>query len=209
MAGLLTFTLLAFSALFVVVDPIAVVPLFISLTPNDSADRRREMATRACLVAWGILVAFAIGGSVFFRLLGITIGAFKVAGGLLLLLTAIDQLRAQPARTRTTIEEQHEGIKKEDISVVPLGMPLLAGPGAIATTMVLIGRAQNLMERLIVFGAVTFAVGSSFLALLSAERIVRRLGTTGRLILERLSGLVLASIAVQFVLNGAAEVWRQ
>jgi multiple antibiotic resistance protein len=209
MTALLTFALLSFSAVFVIVDPIGVVPLFLALTPNDSRERRRAMALRACLVAWGLLIGFAVGGSLLFKVLGITIGAFKVAGGLLLLLTAIDQLRAQRARTRQTSEEERAGMEKEDISVVPLAIPLLAGPGSIATTVVLMGRASSLVERALVLAAITFALGCSYLTLIAGERLGQMLGTMGRTIVERLAGLVMAAIAVQFMLDGAAEVWRR
>jgi multiple antibiotic resistance protein len=209
MHPLLEFTVLSFSATFVIVDPLGIVPIFVVLTPNDSAARRRQMARRACLVAWALLVAFAIGGSFFFKALGVTLSAFKIAGGLVLLLTGIDQLRAQPVRTRTTVEEQSEGISKEDISIVPLAMPLLAGPGSIATAVMLTARAHGLWEFLVVLLAITVTLGSAFLALLMSDRIERLLGTTGRLLVERLGGLVLASIAVQFVIDGAKEALHQ
>jgi multiple antibiotic resistance protein len=208
MTGLLPFALFSFSALLAIVDPIAVVPIFVALTPNDSRQRRQEMARRASFVAWGLLVFFAICGTAFFRLLGVTLSAFKVAGGILLLLTAIDQLRAQPARTRTTKEEQEAGTIKEDISVTPLALPLIAGPGSIATSVMLMSRAASLMEQAIVLLAITFAVACSFGALMMSERFARLLGAVGRTIVERLSGLVLSAIAMQFILDGVREALK-
>ena len=207
MKELLEFAVLAFSATFVIVDPLGVVPIFVVLTPGDTPDRRRDMARRACIVAWVLLTLFAIGGSLFFKALGVSLSAFKIAGGLLLLLTAIDQLRAQPVRTRTTAEEQSEGVSKEDVSIVPLAMPLLAGQGSIATAVMLTSRAKNAWYVLVVLAAITLTMGLTFAALSLSDRIERLLGTTGRLIVERLGGLVLAAFGVQFVLDGTIEVF--
>ena len=208
MKELLEFTVLAFSATFVIVDPPGVVPIFVALTPHDSPQNRRAMAKRACLVAWGLLTFFAIGGSFFFKALGVSLSAFKIAGGFLLMLTAIDQLRAQPARTRTTEEEQTESVSKEDISIVPLAMPMLAGPGSIATAVMLTSRAQNMWYVGIVLLAISATMLLCYVALMFSDRLEKLLGTTGRLIVERLGGLVLAAIAVQFVLDGAREALR-
>jgi multiple antibiotic resistance protein len=207
MRELLEFAILAFSATFVIVDPLGVVPLFVVLTPGDSIERRRAMARRACLVAWVLLTLFAVGGSIFFKALGVSLSAFKIAGGLLLLLTAIDQLRAQPVRTRTTEEEQSEGVSKDDVSIVPLAMPLLAGPGSIATSVMLTSKAKNAWYVIVVLLAITATMGLTFAALSLSDRIERLLGTTGRLIVERLGGLVLAAFGVQFVIDGVREVF--
>lgn len=205
MTEIIEFAILAFSALFVIIDPVGVVPLFLALTPGASLRRRREMALRACIVAWVLLTVFALFGSFIFQALGITLSAFKVAGGLLLLLTAIDQLRAQPTRTRTTDEEQRESATKDDISIVPLAIPLLAGPGSIATAMMLTSRAQTPFQAGIVLIAITVTVLSAFIALSLGDRLNRLLGKNGEMIAERVVGLVLAAIAVQFMLDGIKE----
>lgn len=209
MPELLSFSLLAFSAVFVIVDPLGMVPLFIALTANDSPQKRREMARRACFVAWSVLTAFAVAGTKILELLGITLFAFKVAGGLLMLVTALDQLRAERPRTRTTEEEQHEGAQKDDVSIVPLAIPLLAGPGAIAAAMVTMSRARGAAQGLVVVAAITVTLGAAYVAMLFSERIARLLGATGRLVGERLIGLVLAAIGVQFVLDGVLEALRR
>src|SRR5438105_3905654 len=123
--------LLALSAIFFVVDPIGVLPIFVSMTPNDPPKKRRAMAMRACLIACGLLLVMAVTGGLLFRLLGVTLPAFKVAGGIALLLSGIDMLRGQSSPLKTTPAEQEEGVHKDDIAVFPLAMPLLAGPGAI------------------------------------------------------------------------------
>ena len=205
MPELFQFALLSFSAVFVIVDPLGIVPLFLALTPNDTPQSRREMARRACLVAWSVLIAFAFLGTRILSVFGITLAAFKVAGGLLMLVTAFDQLRAQHASTRTTDAEQHEGAAKADVSVVPLAMPLLAGPGAIATVTVLMSRAHAMWQDSLVIAAITLTIAIAYVALRFSDRIARLLGTTGRLVGERLIGLVLAAIAIQFVLDGVQE----
>jgi multiple antibiotic resistance protein len=205
MRDLLQFSLLSLSAVFVIVDPVGVVPLFLALTPTDTTERRRRMALRACVIAWCVLVAFAWLGAQLLHMFGVTLAAFKVAGGLLLLLTAVDQLRGQPSPTRATAQEQEEGAAKEDVSVVPLAIPLLAGPGSVAVVMMLMSRADSLVQSAVVVAAITFTLGVAWLMLLSSERIARLLGTTGRLVAERVIGLVMAAMAVQFILDGVVE----
>jgi len=205
MGDLLHFSLLSFSAVFVIVDPVGVVPLFLALTPKDGPDRRREMARRAVVIAWFVLVAFAWFGAALLGLFGVSLAAFKLAGGLLLLLTAVDQLRGQSPPTRHTSQEQEEGAAKDDVSVVPLAIPLLAGPGSVAVVMVLMARAQGAAESLAVVAAITVTLAIAWGTLASSERIARLLGTTGRLVTERVIGLVLAAMAVQFILTGLSE----
>ena len=208
MHGDLTFGLLAFTALFGIVDPVGVVPLFLGLTHAETAHQRRVLARRACFIAGGVMVVFAIGGERLLALLGISLDAFKIAGGLLMLLTAFDQLRASPPRTRSTDEEQTEGTHKEDISVVPLAMPLLAGPGAIATGMVLMSRAQGPVQSALVVAAIALTLAVAYAAMRSGELLSRVLGTTGRLVTERLIGLLLAAVATQFIIDGVRGAWR-
>src|ERR1039458_1242290 len=149
-----SFTLVAFSAILFVVDPVAAVPIFIVMTEHDSEAKRRGMARRACMVAALVLVFFALGGGVLFKLLGVTLAAFKIAGGILLMLTALDMLANHTSATKTSAEEIDEGAHKDDIAIVPLAMPLLAGPGAIATVMVLSAQSKRLWEIIPVVGGI-------------------------------------------------------
>src|SRR3954467_6035189 len=139
----LSFSLLSLSAIFFVVDPMGVIPVFMAITRNDTPQKRANMAWRASVAAFFILTTFALAGTLIFRVFGVTLGAFKVAGGVLLLLTAIEMLRAQQQRTRVTPEEEREGAEKEDVAIFPLAIPLLAGPGSIATVTALMGRADR------------------------------------------------------------------
>lgn len=131
------FALVAFSAIFFVIDPLANVPIFLTITSADSAEQRRRTAARGAFAAWVTLSTFAVAGGLIFKAFGISLAAFKIAGGIMLLLMAIDMMRAQPSPTRTTVEEQDESRARDDVAIFPLAIPMLAGPGAIATVMVL------------------------------------------------------------------------
>ena len=195
--------LVALPAVFLIVDPIGVVPIYVAMTAHDPPDKCRAMARRACITGAGLMVFFAIFGGVIFRVFGVSLSAFRIAGGLLLMLTALDMLRAKPAATRTSREEQDEGVAQADVAIVPLAMPLLAGPGALATVMTLmahyggqwVGAGAVLMSIL-----VTFVV--TYVLLAQAQRVKAVLRQTGIAVLERVFGLILAAIAVQFIFEG-------
>jgi multiple antibiotic resistance protein len=145
---------------------------------------------------------------VLFKVFGITLSAFKIAGGILLLITALDMLRAQPSRTRSTPEETEEGDAKDDVAIVPLAMPLLAGPGSIATVMVMSARGGNWLHLIPVVLSVAITCGVAYALLRAASRIQSILGRSGIAVLQRVMGLLLAAIAVQFMTDGLLEVLR-
>jgi len=137
----LKFAVVEFSAIFFVIDPMANVPLFLTITANETPVQRKQTAKRAAFATWVILSVFALAGGLIFKAFGISLGAFKIAGGIMLLLMAIDMMRAQPSPTRSTAEEQAESQRHDDVAIVPMAIPMLAGPGAIATVMVLMSKA--------------------------------------------------------------------
>ncbi len=195
--------LIAMPAVLFIVDPIGVVPLFVAMTATDPADKCRAMALRACVAATGVLIFFALFGGVIFKIFGVTLAAFRVAGGLLLMLTALDMLRAQHPATKTSAVETQEGLEQNDIAIVPLAMPLLAGPGAIATVMVLMAEyGATWVGGGIVIACIVITFLITYLLLRSAGAVKRVLKGTGIAILERVFGLILAAIAVQFVFEG-------
>lgn len=202
---IVSFSLVAFTGLFAVVDPLTAVPVFVAMTGQASAEERRKIARRASTAAALILTAFALAGGLLFKFFGVTLPAFRIAGGLLLLLMAIDMLRAQPSRTRSTPEESAEA--REDIAIFPLATPLLAGPGSIATVMVFMGRSSAWWQALPVIGAVLLTCFIGYWLLRSASYIERLLGKTGMNVLNRVMGLILAAIAVQFILDGIAAAF--
>ena len=200
---------LALPAVLFIVDPIGVVPLFVAMTADDSAEKCRAMARRATLTATGVLVFFALFGTLVFQVFGVTLAAFRVAGGLLLMLTALDMLQARPPGTKTTRAEASEGAAQEDIAIVPLAMPLLAGPGAIATVMVLMAQhGGGWGNTAAVLAAIGITMLIAYLVLRSAQRVKAVLKQTGIAILERVFGLILAAIAVQFVFDGGRELLK-
>ncbi len=194
-----TFLLTAFATLFVVVDPPGLAPLFVALTRGADAAHRRAVALRACVVAAGILTLFGLAGEAVLGFLGISMDAFRIAGGVLLFLTALDMLfeRRQPRR------EGQQPRHPEDPSVFPLAIPLIAGPGAIASMILLTGQAgPGWAGVLAVHLVMGLTVALAFLFLLAAAPIERALGRVGTNVVTRLLGLLLAALAVQFILDG-------
>ncbi|MCE9672972.1 MarC family protein [Myxococcus stipitatus] len=208
MKAYLTHFLVALPAVFFVVDPIGVVPLFLAMTAGDSPEKIRRTAMRACLVACGLMTFFALFGTIIFKVFSVSLGAFRVAGGILLLITSLDMLRARPSETRTTPNEEQEGVVKEDVAIVPLAIPLLSGPGAIATAMVLMARDTTLTATLPVLAAIVITFVLSYLILRASGLVQRVLRQSGVAIVERVMGLILAAIAVQFIADGAKELLR-
>lgn len=204
----LSLFLVSLSAVFFVVDPLGVVPLFIGMTANDSEEKSRAMALKACLVSAGILTFFALFGGLVFKVMNVSLSAFRVAGGILLLITALDMLKARTSETRTSAEEKRESELKDDIAIVPLAMPLLAGPGAIATVMVLMTKGTTTWTFVPVVSAIVLTFIVSYLLLRGAKLVQHVLKATGVAILQRVMGLILAAIAVQFMAEGAKDLWR-
>jgi multiple antibiotic resistance protein len=198
---MLDFATTAFVSILFLVDPPGTVPAFIALTGHYSPERRRRTALVASAVATGTLMAFAAIGNVVFRQLGLTLPAFQIAGGLILFLVALDMIRAQRL-TQEDPEEMKEGEGAADVAVAPLAIPMLAGPAALSTVAVLMAQAADTAQASLVFLAIALTGLVCYVTLRLAEPIQKRMGTTGVHILGRVLGLVLAGIAVQFVLNG-------
>ena len=194
--------LLVFTSVLFIVDPFAAVPTFLAMTERDSPAQRRLLAKRGAWTCAITLIAFALGGSLIFRIFSITIGAFKIAGGVLIGLNALDMVQGRRSQQRETPAERAEGIQKDDIGIIPLGVPMLAGPGAISTVMVLALGSKGALLTAAVYVAITLTALISFYVLAAASLVERRLGHTGMRILTRLMGLVLCAIAVQFIIDG-------
>ena len=197
--------LLAATSIFFLVDPFAVVPMFLSMTFDVPESTRRQMARRSAWTCAIVLCVFAAAGSLIFKAFGITLPAFKIAGGIILLLIGLDMLQARQSATKSTAEEQQEGAEKADASIIPLGMPMLAGPGAISTVMVLVGGAHSIWQHTVVYGVILLTSYVSYWVLSGADRVRRYLGNTGIRVMTRLMGLLLVALAVQFVANGLTD----
>ncbi|MCS7090267.1 MAG: MarC family protein [Verrucomicrobiota bacterium] len=195
------FGLLAFGSLFVIVDPVSTAPAFLAMTPQNTPEQRIQMARTACLVAALVLVLFAAAGEWIFRFLGITLPAFQIAASVVLMMVALDMLKAQRSRVQETREETEAGAAKEDISVTPLAIPLLAGPGAISTVILLQSQAKGWTLQAVLYAVIAAVMLASYAILHTAARSSRFLNPIALNILARIMGLLLAAVAVQFMVN--------
>lgn len=198
---MLEYAFLTFGSLFAIVDPVAAIPTFLAMTERDSPPQRRRMARTACATCAGVMAVFALLGPMIFRLFGITMPAFQLAGGLVLLLSALDMLRAQKSPLRETPEEAEEGRSKEDVAITPLAVPMLAGPGAITTSIVLAGKAHVWTHQAVFYGCIAAVALASYCVLTLAASGARKLSPTLMNIVTRLMGLLLAALGVQFILS--------
>ena len=198
----LAFFATAFVSLFALVDPIGIVPIFVFMTPANSHAERASMAGRACWAVFLILTFFALTGRTMFEFLGITIGAFRIAGGLILLRISLQMIEAKISTARHTWKEEEEGREKEDIAILPLAVPLLAGPGSISGVIVLVSRSEGWVEFLLVLAAVALNALVAYLLLRHATRVVSLFKETGMGVFVRIMGLVLAAVSVEFILSG-------
>lgn len=203
---ILEFALLTLSSVFFLVDPFAVIPQFLVITADSESMERRHIAERAGWTCALILAGFALAGSLIFKVFGITLPAFKIAGGIILMQIGMDNLQARRSATKESPEEAAEGASKADAGIIPLGIPMLAGPGAISTVMVLVGESHSWWQHVVVYAAIVISSLASYWILAGADRVRVYLGETGIRILMRLMGLILVAIAVQFVVNGATDL---
>lgn len=201
----LIFFVKALVALLTVVDPVGLTPLVLGLTVGMPPAARSRIATRAVLIAGGIIAFFGVLGQFLLAALGITPAAFSIAGGALLFLVAIDMLFGRPSGARETAREQEEAYGREDISVFPLAIPLIAGPGTITTVILLVAAGARPVNWALLAVAVVMTLGAAWLAMRLSVLVQRLLGATGVLVLARVEGLLLAALAVEFILDGLSS----
>ena len=193
----------AFITLAVIIDPPGCAPIFAGLTKGAEAAHRRAMAIRSAVVAWCILLFFALLGEPLLSTLGISLSAFRLAGGIMLFMIALDMVFEKRTERREERAREIEGTPEaDDISVFPMAIPMIAGPGSIASIMLLSGRADGTMEQLVVLGAMTAVILLTLLALLTAGPLMRLIGAKIEAMITRILGVILAALAVQFVLDG-------
>ena len=201
------FSVLALSSVFFLVDPFAALPTFLAVTAGADKHRRRGMARKASLTAWVVLSAFALAGQYIFHLFGITLPAFEIAGGIILLLIGLDMLNARRSPTQETGPDTEAAAEKEDAGIVPLGIPMLAGPGSITSVMVLVGQAQGKWSLVgAILAAILITAVICYLVLGNSDRVANALGDTGIRILVRIMGLLLVALAVQYFVNGMVDL---
>jgi multiple antibiotic resistance protein len=192
----------AFVTFFVVIDPPGCAPIFASLTSGTPAAHRRTMAIRSVLVASVILFAFALGGKPFLKALGVSLDAFRVAGGIMLFLIALDMVFEKRTERRENRAEEVKASEHEDISIFPMGIPMIAGPGSIASAMLLCSRVDNWTDRGVVLAALAAILALTLVALLLAAPLMRLIGTKIEAMITRVLGVILAALAAQFVIDG-------
>lgn len=198
-----SFYITAFATLFVVIDPIGLTPIFIALTPGATAQHRRGVALRACLVAFVILTLFAFLGEAVLGFIGISMPAFRIAGGILLFLTALDMLFER--RTKRREDKAEEDEDQPDPSVFPIAIPLIAGPGAIATMILLAGQTEGMVGMAGVLAVLLTVLAIVLSMFMLAGLIERALGRIGIVVVTRVLGMLLAALSVQFVLDGLRD----
>lgn len=197
-----------FVLFFVIVEPISLVPLFAAMTEGADEAFRRRMALRAVLIAGTVFALFAIGGAWFLQTMGISVAAFRIAGGIMLFLIALEMVFARESGTRTTSEEKDESRKRADISVFPLAFPFIAGPGALAIVLLTFGASRDDVPlSLGLFGVVTLVLGLTYALMRLTPLVMNVMGVTGANVVNRLSGVVLAALAVQFIIDGATAAF--
>jgi multiple antibiotic resistance protein len=200
------FSLLALSSIFFLVDPFAALPTFLAITEGADPARRRRIARKGALTALICLSGFAFAGEEIFKLFGITLPAFELAGGIVLLLIGLDMLEAKRSATQEVAGDTQAAAQKEDAGIVPLGVPMLAGPGAITSVMVLVGQAQTHWQMAAILISIALTSLTCYLVLGHSNIVVRVLGDTGIRILVRVMGLLLVALAAQYFVNGLADL---
>jgi multiple antibiotic resistance protein len=197
-----------FVLFFVIVEPISLVPLFAAMTDGADESFRRRMALRAVLIAGTVFALFATGGAWFLQTMGISVAAFRIAGGIMLFLISLEMVFARESGTRTTSEEKDESRKRADISVFPLAFPFIAGPGALAIVLLTFGASRSDVPLSFgLFGVVVLVLGITYALMRLTPLVMKVMGVTGANVVNRLSGVVLAALAVQFIIDGATAAF--
>jgi len=195
----------ALASFLVIIDPPGCAPIFASLTAGTSADHRRKMAVRSSLIAWCILIFFALLGRSLLHALGITLAAFRLAGGIMLFIIALEMVFEKRTQRREERANAVEAEGADDISVFPMAIPMIAGPGSIATAMLLTARAEGVAETVVVLGAMSLVILLTMIALLAAGPIMRFVGAKLEAMITRILGVILAALAAQFVVDGLRQ----
>ncbi|MAN35844.1 MAG: hypothetical protein CMF89_05610 [Candidatus Marinimicrobia bacterium] len=197
-----SFILLTFSSLFTLINPIGITPILLSMTEDESDSEYQVIIKKGIITAYIILTIFAIMGDLIFKFYGITIYAFMIAGGILFLRNSFDMIDSKISRESSTPLETKEAIQKEDISITPIGIPLIAGPGAITSIMILSSQTSSYVDKCIVHINILITLVITYIILLLGKKISKKIGTTGIRIIQRIMGLILLVISIQFIING-------
>lgn len=201
------YAVLVFASLFAVMNPISMVPMFIGMTTNLTTEQRRSTARRATITSFIILVAFGLGGRFIFDFFGIGVNSMRVVGGIILFGIGNEMLGAKLSRTKHPSESVNEYIR--DIAITPLAMPIMTGPGAIATMILLVNDAGSVARYIVTFSVAALVLLTIYLTLMSGEWLMQRLGEDGNNVLLRIMGLILMVLAVEFIVGGLTPIVRE
>lgn len=199
---LFTFFIFSFTSLITLVDPIGFAPIYLSLVDGMTKDEKKRVAKKGTITALIVLISFWLLGRVIFSIFGITVHAFRIAGGILFFKVGMDMLEAKISRRRSTPAEEEEAGNKEDIGYTPIGIPLIAGPGAITSVMILSTEAIDLLHKIMLLLAIVSVMILTYMTFITADKLTERFGRTGLRIMQRIMGLILMVMAVQFIING-------
>ena len=205
----ISFFIISFSSLFTLINPLGISPVLLSMTENFNQEEYSQTIKKGILFAAIILLTFAFLGELIFKFYGITIYAFKIAGGILFFKTGTNMLYSKPSRTRTTPQETMEANTIDNISIAPIGIPIIAGPGAITSVMLLSHQANSLVERILFYLNIILVLLITYLVLNIAKKISRKFGTTGMRIIQRIMGLILMVLAIQFIIDGIDPIVKE
>jgi len=206
LSEVISFSVLCLTSVFFIINPISGTTLFLTLTEGYSPQAKRRAARRAVAVAGAVLVFFSLTGNLIFSLFGFTLGAFRVAGGILLLRLAMDMLHGRSSETKSTPEDITQAAEKEDVGVSPLGIPQLAGPGAIATVVLLPGSPRIWWRIIPVIVSVIITLVITYFMFCGANRVRRYISESGARVIKKIMGLLIAGVAVQFVATGIGDL---
>ena len=204
----ISFFLLSFSSLFTLINPIGITPIILSISENIDTIEYNKIIRKGIITAYFILFAFAIMGDLIFKFYGITINAFMIAGGILFFRNSLDMIDSKISRISSTPMETQEAEDKEDISITPVGIPLIAGPGAITSVMLLSSQTNNFYEKCILHINIMIILFITFTILFLGKKIATSIGTTGIRIIQRVMGLILMVISIQFIINGIIPILK-
>jgi len=202
----LSFFILTFSSLFTLINPIGITPILLSITQDLNDTDYKKVIKKGTLIAYIILFIFSLMGNLIFKFYGITINAFMIAGGILFFRNSLDMIDSRVSRLSSTPLETKEAGGKEDISITPIGIPLIAGPGAITSVMLLSSQTSSFLDKCILHLNIIFILSLTFIILMLGKKIAKKIGTTGIRIIQRIMGLILMVISIQFIINGIIPI---
>jgi len=202
----ISFFILTFSSLFTLINPIGITPILLSITEGTDANEYGKIIKKGILTAFVLLIVFAVMGKLIFKFYGISINAFMIAGGILFFKSSMDMIDAKVSRSSSTPKETKEAEDKEDIGITPVGMPLIAGPGAMTSVMLLSSQANSFLDKIILYSNITLTLLLTYIILKLGKKISKNIGTSGIRVIQRVMGLVLLVISIQFIINGVEDI---